>query len=70
MIFASIFAFALAAERLGLVAAIAVSVLLSVFARPGARVAEAMILTVGLVIFSALLFVKMLGVSLPLLPNW
>jgi putative tricarboxylic transport membrane protein len=70
MILVSIIAFALAAERLGLVAAIAVSVLLSVLARPGARLAEAMILTVGLVIFSALLFVKVLGVSLPLLPNW
>lgn len=70
MILASIIVFALSAERLGLVAAIALSVFLSVFARPGARLAEVIILTVGLVVFSALLFVKVLGVSLPLLPNW
>jgi hypothetical protein len=70
MIFASIIVFALSAERLGLAAAITLTVSLAVFARPGARLAEASVLTIGLVAFSTLLFVKLLGVPLPLLPNW
>jgi putative tricarboxylic transport membrane protein len=70
MIFASIVAFALSAEALGLIAAIALTVFFATFARPGARLSEVAVLTLGLVVFSALLFVKVLGVSLPLLPNW
>ncbi|MBZ2209660.1 tripartite tricarboxylate transporter TctB family protein [Massilia soli] len=54
----------------GLVPAILVIVLLSAFASPKFRLAEAAMLAVGLAVFAVLVFVKLLGLPMAIIGPW
>lgn len=62
--------FGVALSHLGLVAAIVVLVLVGAAADPSARVLESIALAIGLATFSVLIFVHLLGLPLPVFPDW
>jgi hypothetical protein len=62
--------FGLAIERLGLAAAIAVLVVVSAFADRDVRLLPSLILAVLLIAFSVATFVWLLGLPLPVWPQW
>jgi hypothetical protein len=61
--------FGVALAQLGLVAAIVLLVVVGAFADPDARVLETIALAIGLAVFSVLMFVYLLGLPLPVLPD-
>jgi putative tricarboxylic transport membrane protein len=65
----AILAFGLALQWLGLVAAVAVLVLVGGYAAREARTLENIILAAAMVLFSVAVFVWLLGLPLPLWPN-
>lgn len=68
LILASITFFAVSIERMGLVIAVAGLVLISCAANRGTTFKEAVILAVASAAFSAILFVKLLGLSIAVWP--
>ena len=68
LVLGSVAFFAATIERLGLVVAVTGLVLLSCAANREARVHETILLAVGSVLASLLLFVKALGLQIPVLP--
>ena len=68
-VLASIVLFALTVERLGLVIAVAAVVVTASLASPESRRIEVALLAVGLASFSAILFVKLLGLPIALWPS-
>jgi hypothetical protein len=62
--------FGLALERLGLAAAIAVLVLVSAFADRDVRLLPSLVLALLLIAFSVATFVWLLGLPLPVWPQW
>jgi putative tricarboxylic transport membrane protein len=69
LILASVAFFAMTIERMGLVVALTGLVLIGCAAHRGTKFYEALAMAVGAVVFSALLFVKALGLTLRLLPT-
>ena len=61
--------FGVTIERMGLVIALTGLVLIACAAHRGTRLYEALALALGSVVFSALVFVKALGLSIPLWPQ-
>lgn len=57
-------------ESMGLVVALTGLVLIGCAANSEARLVETLVLAVGSVVFSALVFVKALGLQIPLWPTW
>jgi len=68
MILASVAFFAVTIERLGLVIALTGLVLIACGANPGTKFREALILAIACAVVSAVLFVKLLGLSIALWP--
>jgi Tripartite tricarboxylate transporter TctB family len=62
--------FGLAIERLGLAAAIFMLVMVSAFADRDVRLVQSIALAVGLIVFSVASFVWLLGLPLPVWPQW
>ena len=69
LILGSVTFFAMSIERLGMVIAITGLVLLSCAANRDTRFREAVALALGSVVFSVLVFVKALGLTIPLWPQ-
>jgi putative tricarboxylic transport membrane protein len=70
LIAASVVLFGLLARGAGLVPALGVLVVCSAYASIQFRWKSAMLLAAGLIVFCALVFIKLLGVPLPLLGPW
>ena len=70
LIAASVVLFGLLARGAGLVPALGVLVVGSAYASIQFRWKSAMLLAAGLIVFCALVFIKLLGVPLPLLGPW
>ena len=68
-ILASVLFFAFAIERFGLVVSVIGLVVLSCLARPHGRLFDAVLLAIGLAIFSVLVFVTVLGLVIPVWPS-
>lgn len=68
LVSASIAAFALGIEKVGLFVSIVALVVVASLAAPDKRAGEVAILSVGLAAFSSFVFVKMLGLPIPLWP--
>jgi hypothetical protein len=68
LIFAGVLAFSLLIERAGLVVASAALIGLACFERLRSKPLEVLIIYVTLTVFSAVVFVKLLGLQLPLFP--
>jgi hypothetical protein len=68
LVLGSVVFFALSIQKLGLVVALAGLVLISCAAHPGTTWRESLSLAVGSVVVSALVFVKALGLAIPLWP--
>lgn len=68
LVLASIAFFALSIERLGLVAALSGLILLACAAHPGTRPRDAVLLAAGTSAASVLIFVKALGLTIPVWP--
>lgn len=62
--------FALALQRLGLVAAIAVLVVVGAYAAREVRLVQVLALAIFLILFAVAVFVWLLGLPLPLWPSW
>jgi hypothetical protein len=62
--------FGLAIERLGLAAAIAVLVMVAAFADRDVRLLPSLVLALVLIVFSVATFVWLLGLPLPVWPQW
>ncbi len=69
LVLASIAFFCVAIERLGLVIALIGLVLIACAANRETRLREAVALAIGAAAFSSVLFVKLLGLSIPLWPT-
>jgi putative tricarboxylic transport membrane protein len=68
IVLAAIAYFGVTIERMGLVIALIGLVLISCAANRGTRLSESLILAFGAVVFSVLLFVKALGLTIPIWP--
>lgn len=69
LVIVSIVFFCIAIERLGLVIALVGQVLISCAAHPGTKFHEAVALAVGAAVFSVVVFVKLLGLSIAVWPQ-
>lgn len=70
MILAAVLLFGFLVRGAGLVVAIVIMVMLSAFASAKFRVMPSVLLAVGMAVFSVLLFVKALGLPMPVIGPW
>lgn len=62
--------FGIAAEQLGVLLTVFCMVVIYAFAYPGRRIVETILLAAGSAVFSAVLFIEVLGLSLTVLPRF
>lgn len=70
LVLASVAFFAMTIQRMGLVIALSGLIFISCAAHRGTKLREALALAVGSVVVSALVFVKALGLTIPLWPQF
>ena len=70
LVLASVLLFGFLIRGAGLIAAVFVLVLLSAYASPKFRWGPALLLAIGMATFSVLVFVKLLGLPMPIIGPW